>query len=269
MEHIQNCPQREVECEFCLTKMKKLKQKEHYSLCLKFKRFCPVCKKQIENLEISTHNQGSCYETLSKSFLNASQSDEILNTEFIKDHESTKCANSIMEQKIKLLEQTVVSLKEESVKKDQKINDLLQDILKIKTSSIQVNNNSNQANLRSSNVNIGSVGPSVQLLCQNNLHNFEFLRQGVAEICFKCKREISCRFKCKTCKSFFCYKCNLPSEKLKCPSGHSLIKLKRDLPFYCDLCFDFYNEGSTSYCDKECDVDICDKCYRSKDCIIF
>jgi hypothetical protein len=262
--HVENCSFLQVICEFCSKKVQKNTLKNHYLICGKYNRFCPVCKGNFENIEMSIHNNGECFETLTKLYLSNCQANDLSNKELIKDYEETKSDNSILVQKLKLLELDNKNVKADNEKKEKRINELIEENNKLKLPIIQNNNNDHIRNT----VSYGPQGVN-HTLCQNNLHDFTFLRRGIMDVCYKCKKEINCRFQCKKCKSNFCYKCNLPSEKMKCPTGHSLIKLKRNLPFCCDLCMEYYDENSTSYCDKECDIDICEKCYKSKECLVF
>lgn len=264
MEHIENCSFLEVNCEFCSKKLQKNTLKNHYQTCEKYKRYCPVCKGYFENIEITMHNNGECFETLTKLYLSNSQVNDLSKKELINDYEETKSENSVLIQKIKLLDIENKTLKTENENKEKRINELINENTKLKIPAIQNNINDVIRNTVSYRPQVGN-----QALCNSNLHQFTFLRNGIMDVCSKCKKEINCRFQCKICKSNFCYKCNLPSEKMKCPTGHSLVKLKRNLPFYCDLCMECYEENSISHCDKECDIDICEKCYKSKECLVF
>lgn len=263
LDHLQNCKFFEINCEFCSKKTFKSSLKEHYLICPKFNKFCPVCKAFIENLEMSTHQNGSCFETLAKLFLSNSHLNESENYNLLTDYDETKNTNSVLLQKIKILNEEILRIKDESDKKDIKINDLLSDVLKIKKDFIN----------QSKYLQIGSnINNSVELqnhrpvICQ---HDFEFLQHSLFSKCGKCDKEVSCRFKCRKCMIAFCYKCNRPKDKFKCPSGHIFAKINRNLPFNCDICFEFYNENSISMCDLECDIDICVKCQEGKECLIF
>ena len=262
LEHIENCPFLEVSCEFCSIKIAKSILKKHYQTCRKFKRFCPICKEAVENVEIGLHKNGECYETLSKLYISDSQLNENSNKDLMNDYENTKLENLVLAQKLKNLELDNKVLKSDIEKKDKIIKDLT--VLNNKLNVPNIQNNNDIRNTVSVRQHVAN-----NPLCLNNSHDLAFLKNGVMDTCNKCKREINCRFQCKVCKSNICYRCNLPSEKMKCPIGHNLIKLKRNLPFYCDLCMEFYEETSNSYCDKDCDIDICEKCHKNKDCVVF
>ena len=263
IEHLLNCDYLEVNCEFCSLITLKNSIKDHYLICPKFKKFCPVCKNLVENVEMSTHQKGSCMETLKMLFLNNSKIKDTENKVFLTDYDETKINNSVLLQKVKILEEEISRIDQESKNKDLKIKELLNDIEKIKSQSfIQTNINNLQVGI-SNNNNLVNVLP----ICTN--HNFELIHISVISKCHLCKIEGFCRFKCKKCNISVCYKCNRPKDLFKCPKGHSLKRTIRKLPFNCDICYQYFNENSSSLSDVECDLDICKNCEDKKDCTIF
>ena len=289
IEHIEKCDFLIVSCEFCKQLIPKNIINDHYNLCNKYKKFCPVCKENVQNSDIGSHNNGICYKELSSLFLNNSIHKNLETSVYISEFSDLKSNNIILQQKLTNIDEIISKLKEELHDSKTKNTQLLNDIHKIKKDNFNnINSNVNNIignkivpnnivmnNFNNNNVinNLNNINNPINknpALCINNLHNFVFSPKSITGDCVKCKKDrVNCRFECRNCKVIICYKCNIPTEKNKCPVGHILKKIHREVSFCCDVCLEHYDEGVLSNCDKECDIDICEACFKKKDCLIF